>query len=60
MEGVGPFVYLRYNGGNESLLGDLDAGRKLTWEVLWRRDDRLARCLRTMSWCGLLLRIDFP
>ena len=46
----------------KSLVGDLDAGRKLTREVLWRRDARLSRFLRAsqVSWCCLLLRIAFP
>lgn len=45
----------------KSLVGDLDAGRKLTGEALWRRDARLAKSLRTspVSWRGLLLRIDY-
>jgi hypothetical protein len=57
-----PFVYLRYNGGNEIAVGDLNAGRKLTREALWRCDARLARCLWTgqRSWSGPLLRIDSP
>jgi hypothetical protein len=46
----------------KSLVGDLDAGRKLTREVLWRRDAGLARSLRPSQgrWCGFLLRIAFP
>jgi hypothetical protein len=43
----------------KSLVGDLDAGRKLTREAFGRRDTRLTRCLRTSqgAWCGPLLRM---
>ena len=59
------FVPSRFCGmmvETKSLAGDLDAGRKLTGEALWRRDHRLARCL----WPSrrprrvLLLWIEFP